>query len=89
MGVDKQPRAALAPQYAFVVQLATDTQIEVGRMHGRVEHVVSRQATHFTSLETLLTFIAQVLRGVAAREQEAASERPPEGQGAHDTDVRG
>ena len=30
-------------------------------MTGRVEHVVSGQATHFESLEALLAFISRVL----------------------------
>jgi hypothetical protein len=36
--------------------------VEQGHLAGRVEHVVSGQAADFQSLETLLTFIAQVLR---------------------------
>jgi hypothetical protein len=65
------------PHYAFVVQLAADTQIEAGQIHGRVEHVVSRHATHFASLESLLAFMAWVLRDVAAHEQAAGDEAPP------------
>jgi hypothetical protein len=38
-----------------------------GRLARRVEHVVSGQATVFQSLETLLAFIAQVLREERAR----------------------
>jgi hypothetical protein len=44
------------------VQFQSDTAIEQGHLVGRVEHVVSGQATAFQSLETLLAFIAQVLR---------------------------
>ena len=33
---------------------------------GRVEHVVSRQMTHFHTLEELLAFICRVLAGVSA-----------------------
>jgi hypothetical protein len=47
---------------AFVVQFQADTVVEQGHLAGRVEHVVSGQATDFTSLETLLAFMAQVLR---------------------------
>jgi hypothetical protein len=65
-------RAHLLPHYAFVVQLAADTQVETGQIHGRVEHVVSRHATHFASLETLLAFMARILRDVAAHEQAGA-----------------
>jgi hypothetical protein len=71
MGAEYDQRAPLPPHYAFVVQWAIDTQIEAGRIHGRVEHVVSRHATRFTSLEELLAFMARVLREVAARD------RPP------------
>ena len=56
----------LTPQRAFVVQFLADTDPEVGRVAGRVEHVVSRQAAHFASLEALLAFIARVLREVRA-----------------------
>jgi len=52
------------PQHAFVVQLRADTQVETGQIRGRVEHVVSRQATTFESLEARLAFMARVLREV-------------------------
>jgi len=68
MRAEYDQRAPLPPHYAFVVQWASDTQIEAGRIHGRVEHVVSRHATRFTSLEELLAFMARVLQEVAARE---------------------
>jgi hypothetical protein len=54
---------------AFVVQLRADTAIEQGHLAGRVEHVVSGQATDFETLETLLAFMARVLR--AERERPA------------------
>jgi len=50
-----------------VVQFRAETAVEQGRFVGRVEHVVSGQATHFDSLEELLAFIARVLTGVRAR----------------------
>jgi hypothetical protein len=55
---------------AFVVQLRADAAVEQGHLAGRVEHVVSGQATDFEALETLLAFIARVLR--AERERSAA-----------------
>ena len=55
---------------AFVVQLRADTAVEQGHLAGRVEHVVSGQATDFEALETLLTFIARVLRTERARSAE-------------------
>ena len=61
--------APLSVTRAFVVQFRADTAIEQGPLAGRVEHVVSGQATDFQSLETLLAFIARVLR--AERERSA------------------
>jgi hypothetical protein len=54
--------AQLSVHRAFVVQFRADTAIEHGRLAGRVEHVVSGQATDFHSLEMLLAFLAEVLR---------------------------
>ena len=47
---------------AFVVQCQADPEVAHGHLAGRVEHVVSGQAVAFQSWETLLAFIAQVLR---------------------------
>ena len=77
MAAGSDQHATLSPHYAFVVQLAADTQVETGQIHGRVEHVVSRHATHFDSLETLLAFMARILRDVAAHEQAAGDGTPP------------
>jgi len=54
----------LSPHRAFVVQFHAETDLERGHCAGRVEHVVSGQATHFQSLKELLAFIAQVLATV-------------------------
>jgi hypothetical protein len=54
--------AHLSVTRAFVVQFRADTAVEQRHLTGRVEHVVSGQATDFESLETLLAFMAQVLR---------------------------
>lgn len=56
----------LSPYRAFVVQFRAETKVARGRYAGRVEHVVSGQATHFQSLEELLAFIARVLATVRA-----------------------
>jgi hypothetical protein len=48
----------------FVVQLHTTTQMKAGQMTGRLEHLVSLQATMFASLEALVDFMARVLREV-------------------------
>ena len=52
----------LSPRRAFVVQFDADAQVGAGKITGRVEHVVSRRAATFESLELLLAFIDQVLR---------------------------
>jgi hypothetical protein len=62
--------APLSVTRAFVVQLRADTAIEQGPLAGRVEHVVSGQATDFESLETLLAFMARVLRTERERSAE-------------------
>jgi hypothetical protein len=62
--------APLSVTRAFVVQLRADTAVEQGHLAGRVEHVVSGQATDFEALETLLTFIEPVLRTERARATE-------------------
>jgi hypothetical protein len=54
--------AHLSVHWAFVLQFQVDTAVEQGHLVGRVEHVVSGQAADFQSLDTLLAFIAQVLR---------------------------
>ena len=52
----------LPAQRACVVQLAATAEVAAGRLEGRVEHVVSGQATPFASLADLLAFMARVLR---------------------------
>lgn len=52
----------LSVHRAFVVQFDAHTDVARGRLAGRVEHVVSGQATQFHSLETLLAFMGQLLR---------------------------
>ena len=54
--------AHFSVRWAFVVQFQSDTAVEQGHLAGRVEHVVTGQAADFQSLDTLLAFIAQVLR---------------------------
>jgi hypothetical protein len=57
-------RPAFSPSRAFVVQFRDETQIEAGHMAGRVEHVISGQASHFESLDALLAFLERVLMQV-------------------------
>jgi hypothetical protein len=53
--------APLSPHWAFVVQLRTDTPLNAKDLQGRIEHLVSGQATTFHSLEEIRRFIEQVL----------------------------
>jgi hypothetical protein len=64
MSDDPRPQATLRPEHAFVVQFSPTTQVDAGQVEGRVEHLISRQATRFQSLEALLAFISRVLREV-------------------------
>ena len=61
----------LSPHRAFVVQFRAETAVAAGHLVGRVEHVVSGQATTFDTLDTLLAFIARVLAERGAGPQEA------------------
>ena len=51
----------LPAQRAFLVQVHAEAEVAQGCLAGRVEHVVSGQATHFASPEELLAFMARVL----------------------------
>jgi hypothetical protein len=53
----------------FVVQLRWDADVEHGDFRGRVEHIVSFQATHFESVEELTAFIARVVAALPADEE--------------------
>jgi hypothetical protein len=64
MSDDPRHHGALRPEHAFVVQFSPATQLDAGQVEGRVEHLVSRHATRFHSLEGLLAFITRVLREV-------------------------
>jgi hypothetical protein len=48
-------------QRAFVVQVHAAAVVAQGRLAGRVEHVVSGQASHFHTVDELLAFMARVL----------------------------
>ena len=62
MPQDTTRNLTLSPRRAFVVQFDADAQVDAGRITGRIEHVISRRAATFESLELLLAFIDQVLR---------------------------
>jgi hypothetical protein len=61
-----QTESPLSPYRASVVQFRRGTIVARGCVKGRVEHVVSGQATHFASVDELLAFIEQVLTTVRA-----------------------
>ena len=56
-----EDRPPLSVSRAFVVQFRDETDVEAGCFVGRVEHVVSGKATHFSSLKEMLAFIERVL----------------------------
>ena len=61
----------LPAKRAFVVQLHAEADVVHGPFKGRVEHIVSMEATHFESLEGLTAFIVKIL---TKQEAEADSE---------------
>ena len=52
---------SLPTHRAFVVQLHAESRIEKGQFKGRVEHIVSGQSTHFSSMKALKAFMHHVL----------------------------
>ena len=64
MKQESRGQTPLSPHRAFVVQFRAETAVEQGRFVGRVEHVVTGQATQFASLEELLAFMGRVLTTV-------------------------
>ena len=58
-------------RFAFVIQFRPGTDVDAGRFEGKVEHVASYEATRFSSLEELLSFIASVLAEVSSTEQQS------------------
>lgn len=50
---------------AFVIQFREGTDVEAGRVEGRVEHIASYRAARFRSIDELFAFIARVLTEVS------------------------
>ena len=46
---------------AFVVQFREGTDLEAGRLEGKVEHIASYKAARFHSVDELIAFMARVL----------------------------
>lgn len=53
--------APLPPHWAFVVQVRQGSGFTFDTLHGRIEHIVSGQATTFVSLAELVAFIEKTL----------------------------
>jgi hypothetical protein len=49
---------------AFVIQFRESTNIEAGRLEGKIEHISSYQSARFQSVDELLAFVARVLAAV-------------------------
>jgi hypothetical protein len=58
----------------FVIQFRSGTDLAAGEVAGRVEHVASLRSACFDSLDDLLAFLAEVLRGVD--DQDAVPTQP-------------
>ena len=64
MSQDPSAARSLPAHGAFVVQFSPQTDVTRGQFVGRIEHVVSGQATHFGTLEDCLAFVGRVLTHV-------------------------
>ena len=73
MSDDRRPHAALRPDHAFVIQFGLATRADASQVEGRVEHLVSPQATRFGSLDALLAFVSRILREVRDADSMAES----------------
>jgi hypothetical protein len=62
-------KPSLPSNRAFVVQLRWDADVEHGDFRGRVEHIVSMQATRFESFEELQAFIIRVIAAQPADDE--------------------
>jgi len=65
--VTPEAEGPLSPTRAFVVQFREEREAAREGFAGRVEHMVSGQATRFYSPEELLAFFAQVLSTLRAK----------------------
>ena len=71
------PTSPLPAGRAFVVQFDAATLEVREHVAGRVEHIVSAQATHFRSWEELQAFVTRVLTARSAASGTAAEQHPP------------
>jgi len=61
MSESLREHSSLPVRRAFVVQFRAEADLAQGCFSGRVEHVLSGQATKFASCEELLAFFAHIL----------------------------
>jgi hypothetical protein len=54
---------------AFVVQFREGTDLEAGRLEGKVEHIASYKAARFHSVDELIAFMARVLTEIREPDQ--------------------
>jgi hypothetical protein len=64
-------RPSLPTNHAFVVQLRAEAHVEHGEFRGRVEHLVSYQATRFDSMKELAAFMMHVVTTLPADDAKA------------------
>lgn len=70
---DQRSAPRLTPEGTFVIQLRSNSNVERGRLRGRVEHVMSGQSVQFANLDSLLAFMARCApgqSGAAGKEEE-------------------
>ncbi len=84
MSQDPSAARPLPAQGAFVVQFGTETDVARGQFVGRIEHVVSGQATHFRTLGACLAFVGRVLAHVHGQLSEDVASRGEEVQTGSD-----
>ena len=56
-----QGQPSLPTQRAFAVQLHSESKLAKGQFKGRVEHIVSGQSAHFSTMKALKAFMQRVL----------------------------
>ena len=54
---------------AFVVQFREGTDLEAGRLEGKVEHIASYKAARFHSVDELIAFMARMLTEIRNLDQ--------------------
>ena len=68
------PTGPFPIQHAFVVQFSAETALDATSITGRIEHLVSGQATRFQSVAALFAFMAARLHEVQQTSTEEEAE---------------